>query len=611
VFGAAYLVLVFSIGEVLCVLPFNGGAFGVVRCAVGLFPGYLAGIGEAAYYIGIGSLQVIFLTDVLSEMLFIEPKYDPLLWIAFYATACAINIQYKSAVFFWRFANITGIVCLCLVLIYCFGSLSSLKHSVSRKNELNAHRSFSAFQYFPQAAWFFIGIESLALACNTLSLTREAIAFGAIICFVVLFITNFAVLCITFFLFENSAELASELFPLSEGYISFLGCRHNQVALLAFPSLLASIIGFTFSHGKIICALAESRLLPHVLDKKTPANSPYAGLLAGCFIGYCTCWPVYFFPETMKSALLQFIYITAFTTYGLYCVGYIVLKTRYLRSIVYVYHSPFGLFGAGYVILVFMLGICSLLFLQQHFPWGLVILVGLCLVCSMYYFAVAKAGQRFSEKEQQCVSLASRPMTKIQGKNKATKKVLPTTNKPECRIGAIRHSKMQYSYPESKIELKHAALSCENSLLEKKSLGSQRHAVDIRELLMDKKQCKELRAKAESTFCTESVDFCEQAILYKQAAEEILAEGTLYANLSKMHLHFLQIVSEFILSGSPNEINISGKQKADIIKLQDVKVYSALHPLRMIAVFDEIFAEVETMLRDNNMYSTCEHVHIV
>jgi len=155
VFGAAYLVLVFSIGEVLCVLPFNGGAFGVVRCAVGLFPGYLAGIGEAAYYIGIGSLQVIFLTDVLSEMLFIEPKYDPLLWIAFYATACAINIQYKSAVFFWRFANITGIVCLCLVLIYCFGSLSSLKHSVSRKNELNAHRSFSAFQYFPQAAWFF------------------------------------------------------------------------------------------------------------------------------------------------------------------------------------------------------------------------------------------------------------------------------------------------------------------------------------------------------------------------------------------------------------------------------------------------------------------------
>jgi len=594
IFGTAYIALVCSIGEVLCALPFNGGAFGVVRCTIGLFPGFLAGFGETAYYITLGSLQVDFLTDFLSEVLSIEPKFAPALWIVFYAIGCTINIQHKSPVFFWRFTNAMCILCLFLVLIYCLGSISSLQRSTSDKGESISNYSFSFFQYLPQSAWFFIGIESLPLACNTSSLTRESIAIGSLICIVTLFFTNFAILCITFFLFENSVALTSELFPLNEGYISFLGCTSTQASLLAFPSLLASIIGFTFSHGKMICALSESRLLPNLFAKKTAANCPYAALLAGCFIGYCICWTLHFFPEAMSSALLQFMYLTAFTIYGLYCIGYIVLKTRYLKSIEYTYQSPLGLFGAGYVILVFLLGICSLLFLQGHFPWGLVILAGLCLMASAYYFAVAKAGQRFSEEEQRCVSLASKPKTKIKVKNNKKLRVLPATDQPECGIHPNSQFDMQLSSSEKKLEFKHA-VSGEN----------------IRKVLMDKEQAAELKARAERLFCTESVDFCEQAILYKQATEEILAAGTLFANVGKIHADFLQIVQKFILADSPYEINISGKQKADIVKLQDFKVYSGLHPLRMLAIFDETVAEVEMMLRDNNMYSTCEHVHIV
>jgi len=571
-------------GEILCALPFNGGAFGVVRCTIGLFPGYLVGFVETAYYITLGCFLAVSLSNFLSDVLSIDEKYAPLLWIAFYAISCAINIQHKSPYLFWRFINIMCTVCLCLVLMYFFGSLTILKPSLSRKNELIVARSFSAFQYLPQASWFFVGIESLPLACNTASLTRKTIAVGSVICVVALFLTNFAVLCVTFFIVENPAGLASQQFPLNEGYILVLGLTSPQASFLAFPSLLAGIVGLTFSHGKLICALAESRLLPQFFAKKTAANSPYTATLVGCLIGHCICWSLYFFPETMSSVLMQFVYLAAFMTYGLYSVGYIILKTRYLRSVTYTYRSPVGVFGAAYVILVFVLGIISLVFFQEHFPWGLVILVGLCLVASTYYFAAAKHKQIFSKQEQVGVSLASKPIAKLRLRIKGKITVIPT-DQPE--------RKSEVSEQESK----YVVSISENS----QNVHKSRAETSIFKLLMDKEEARDVRARAESSFCTESVDFCEQAIRYKQVAEQILAQGTLYENIGKIHSNFLRILHQFIIAGSPNEINISGQQRAEILKLQDFKVFSALHPLRMMALFDETTAEVDKMLRHNNI----------
>jgi len=326
VFGLAYLALNLIIGELLCVLPFKGGAFGIVRCTIGLFPGYLAGFGEASYYIAYGSLNNVFLTELISKQLRIDLKYAPLLWIALYVSTCVILTQHKAPAFFWRFTNVLALLCLCLIYIYCFGSLSSLHFAVNGNSDFIATDAFGTFRYFPQAAWFFIGIETLPLACNAAYFTRETIAVGSVICFVTLFLTNFMSLCITFFAFTNPAKLASEFYPLNKGYLSFLDWSCAQASCLAFPSCFGALIAYTFSHGKLICALAESKLLPGVLDKKTAADSPYAALIAGCLLGYCICWPLHFFPQTSNSVLSQFCYLASFTIYGLYSLGYMVLE---------------------------------------------------------------------------------------------------------------------------------------------------------------------------------------------------------------------------------------------------------------------------------------------
>jgi len=604
VFGASYLALVLVIGELLCAFPFKGGAFGFVRCAIGLFPGYLAGCGEATYYIVLGSLNIVFLAQLISEQFSVETKYVPILWIALYAIACGINTHQKSSAFFWRFTDAMAIICLFLVFMYCFGSLSKSQQRVLNKIEFISGNVYNTVKYFPQAAWFFIGIESLALACNTTSLKRETIAVGSVICLVTIFLTNLLGLCITFSLFENPAILASTIYPLNEGYISFLGCTPTQASYLAFPSTFGALITFMFSHGKMICALSESGLLPKFLSKKTTSDCPSVALISGSVIGYCICWPLYFFPQTMGSAVPNFCYLAAFTTYSLYSIGYIVLKKQYLTGIVYSFQNPFGVFGAGYVILIFALGTTSLIFFQGSIPWGLVIYVGVLLVASIYYFAFAKSMQRFSEEEQRCVTFAFTQSRIISVQSKTVSKkiqVLPLNDRAERKDWELQQAAgiklvTQEIQDEKPCARRNSSIPFAFKVV---PLGSQQCVAGIHKLLMEKDRAIELRMKAELKFCVENVDFCQQAILYKQKAEGILSEGTLYANLTTMHSSFIQIAREFICNGSPNEVNISAKLKADILKMQDLRVYSALHPLKMVTMFDEAVAEVERVLRDN------------
>jgi len=605
VFGASYLALVLCIGEIFCALPFNGGAFGIVRSTIGLFPGYLSGFGEAAYYIIFGSTNVVCLATLISEHLSIQPIYSPILWVALYIVSCMINAQNKSSFFFWRFVNGIAIICLGLVLLYFFGTVSNLKHhAVLRGRNFVEVDSFHIFQYFPWTAWFYIGIESLPLAFNKDLLSRETIAFGSLMCLLTLFVINFMVMCLTFFLFENPSILASQRFPLNEGYVSFLGCTTSQASWLAVPSLFGGLVGFTFSHGKLICALSESRLLPLFLEKKTAANCPYAAVVFGCLIGYCICWLMHFFPQTMGNALSQCSFIAAFITYGSYCAAYIVLKRQYLRSIVYTYQSPFGTFGAAFVILVFICGTISLIFFQEAVPWGFVILVGLLFVASVYYFVVVRSKQIFSEEEQRCVSLASGPAVHHQARKKKDNRIFAGGDQaqrdgrlsPVGMICTMRPPKPEPKSDQGILELKHVSSRASSIYYGR---GSRQHVAGIRNMLMDKDRAKELRANAELKFCAENVDFCSKAFLYKQAAEEILSEGTLYANLALLHTRFILIVREYIAVGSPNEINISWKQKADILRAQDFKVFSTLHPLKMATILDEAVVEVEMILRDN------------
>ena len=63
-----------------------------------------------------------------------------------------------------------------------------------------------------------------------------------------------------------------------------------------------------------------------------------------------------------------------------------------------------------------------------------------------------------------------------------------------------------------------------------------------------------------------------------------------------MHQHFVRIVVEFIVGGATSEVNISFRQKQNILEARSFEVFSALDKTKILSIFDEAEKEIEKVL---------------
>ena len=168
--GTSYICLCFCNAEISSALPFAGGAYGLARVSLGMYPGFIVGCLEAAEYIiyvatsAISlSLMVIEVTDASAEML-------PVFCLVFYVTALMIHIP--GGRIFWSLNIVLALLSIGLLLIYIFGSIpfsdfnaNALSPTVSGsdKTEWFVGGFFPFLSTTPLAAWFYVGIESLNL----------------------------------------------------------------------------------------------------------------------------------------------------------------------------------------------------------------------------------------------------------------------------------------------------------------------------------------------------------------------------------------------------------------------------------------------------------------
>jgi amino acid transporter len=402
--GTAYICLILCTSELTSALPFAGGAYGIARCTIGFFPGFLVGCSEALEYITYVSLSTLALGSMICELLGCNSNVEPFIWFLFYASALVIHI--KGGIIFWRFSHILGLISLGVLLLYCFSCLSIVNfnknavYSTNNGEVLYFVDGFKGFMLsFPLSAWFYVGSESLAFACDVVEDARKDIPHGSLASIVTLFITSILVLFICCSSPPGVTTLAKELSPFDFGFAESLHFPKRYALIFVLPATYATAFGFIFSYGKLLQSLALSKLVPSPLATATEfGKTPYVAILFGSGLGFGICTLVHAVPW-IGSQLFNICILSAFLAYISQCIGYVIFKLNFV-SIERKFINPLGIFAAIYAGLVFSLGVIAIIGFQEDHQFALITYLCLCVMLSVYYFTSVKDTQGFSPDEQ-------------------------------------------------------------------------------------------------------------------------------------------------------------------------------------------------------------------
>jgi ethanolamine permease len=221
VVGTAYTFLCCCCSEISSTLPFAGGAYGLARCTLGYYLGYLVGCFEALQYIIYVSSAIISLGSMILPP---SSVYHPLLWLLFYAPALATHIA--GGKIFWHFNFIVASISLLLIVVYCLGSASRANFLLnapyvspnnSYDNPWFVGGLVGFLKFLPTSSSFFLGVQTVNIASDEVQLPKKAIPLGQMACMATLSLSAVCVLLVSVSLPPGARELSLALTPLSSG----------------------------------------------------------------------------------------------------------------------------------------------------------------------------------------------------------------------------------------------------------------------------------------------------------------------------------------------------------------------------------------------------------
>jgi len=403
--GLAYAMLVCCTSEICGALPFAGGAYGLSRCTLGFFPGFLIGCCEALEYIVYVATSVISFGAMIVTAVPSAKGYEPLIWLSFYLSA--LWIYMKGGKVFWMFNRAIGVVSLLILLLYVFGSLSfvDFKANVSAHQLGDFNGSAAFMKALPLAAWFFVGVEALPMTCDQMGAPKTTVPLAQVACVSTLFITGVMVFFVTVSLPPAAVALSADLVPFNNGFTRMFSLTEAAATVLSLPATYATAFGFIWCYGKLIAAMAESRLLLHHLSVKSADGTPMRALAAGSVLSYIFCLLAYFVPA-MGGYLFRVCIISGFMSYTGQCIGYLSLKKNFKGIRSSSFRNPFGIWGAFFSMSVWILALVASLGFSPHGGTEALVFGCVVFVVGMYYRFYAKKRQVFSAKENKVLLVA-------------------------------------------------------------------------------------------------------------------------------------------------------------------------------------------------------------
>ncbi|DBA01892.1 TPA: hypothetical protein N0F65_006040 [Lagenidium giganteum] len=408
VVGLAFIILCCCMSEVSSVLPFAGGSYGIARCTLGFYPAFLIGCCETLEYIAAVATITVNLVKLTITFMPSLNDVQPVLCLFVYMTSLYAHVVGNRV--FWQLNAVVGIFTLIFLVVYCVGALpySSLEAKPIVDGGATFTNGFMGLvQTFPSAAWFFLGVEALNFACDDLEHPKRDIPLAQVPCIMTLFVTGIAVVLVTLSLpFDGLGELQNATVPLNKGFQLMFGTDSNAVTLLSLPSLYGAIFGLMWGYGKLLHAMASSRLLPEVLTRLSRRHGTQSiSLVFGSAVSYLLCLVMFYYPD-ITGDIFSVCLMFAFMSYAGQCIGYVSLRLKYKELRSSKFRSPFGIVGAVYAALVWVLGIISIASFQNNNGKELVIFNSVAVGLTIFYFAYAKNRQILSDQERRVLLIA-------------------------------------------------------------------------------------------------------------------------------------------------------------------------------------------------------------
>lgn len=404
--ASAYITLCCCTSEITGALPFAGGAYGLARCTLGFFPAFLIGCCEVLEYIAYVSSSVLAFVDMVVLAQPALDEYRPLVWALFYMSALAIQVRGDRA--FWLFNLVLALVSLAILLLYCFGALAFVDFAANAADPtLTFVDGFAGFmKVLPLAAWFFVGVEALNLASDQVAQPKQMVPFGQVVCVLFLFVSGIMVFFVTVSLPPGLATLPSELVPFNNCFMRLFTMSHNTATVLSLPATYATAFGFMWCYGKLIAAMATSRLLPPALAKTSYRyGTPVTAVSAGSTLSYSLCLLVYWAPSIGRY-LFSICIVAGFMSYSGQCIGYVMLKLSYRNIKSSQFRSPFGLAGALYSFSVWVLSIVAIAAFQGNGGIEILAFLTILALLSIFYYSYSRKRQTFSAQENRVLLVA-------------------------------------------------------------------------------------------------------------------------------------------------------------------------------------------------------------
>lgn len=365
---------------------------------LGFYPGYLVAYmdcGESIVYVAVATFllgQMITAVSGTSEAL--EPVY----WVVFLVTS--LGIHGSGGLAFWWINRAVTVSSLLIVLMYILGSAKDADfHEYALMDASTATGAwfrggmYEFMRILPLPCWFFVGVESINLACKDMATPKTSVPPGYLACMGTLFATAFALLFTCCAQYPGVDRLKDELNPLNYGFARMFAISFRQATALSLPATYATASGFMFCFGRQLRAMGQSGLASHFLGDTLPGwSTPVYALVGGSCISLATC----FLMQSSEWARM----LCALASYGTQFASFVVLRNKYAATIKREFVSPLGMVGAAYGFAVFSFIFIAICGFQKNFIAMITFVVFLVIV-SVYYVLVAGRRQFFSEEEKE------------------------------------------------------------------------------------------------------------------------------------------------------------------------------------------------------------------
>ncbi|RQM09991.1 hypothetical protein B5M09_009332 [Aphanomyces astaci] len=405
--GTSYVCLVLCLAETVSGLPFSGGAFGLSRCSLGFYGGYVVGCCECLQYIVYTASSVLVLGNMILELMDPLPHLvwfaRPLAWLSIYGVA--LGLQNWGQRCFWQCNVVLAFLSLGILLVYILGSLPHVSYEKYGGGPTHYFKGgMQAFmENFPLSAWFFVGIEALNAVANMVDAPKTIIPSGQTACVITLAATAVGVYFVAICMPPGVDTTEVDLVVIRGGIMASFGAGPYVATALSLPATFATIYGFIFLYSTVLASMAASKLMPTRLGYQHPVHKTHpVAAVAGSAVSFVLCIVGQYW-TTLH--LFNICMVFGFSANMAQLWNYVYMR-RNFNHLTRSFQSPVGLAGAAFSMVVSGLQLVALLVFQPFDGITPSVVAVTLLVLTCVYVYSVRDSQTISRDEHRVLFFA-------------------------------------------------------------------------------------------------------------------------------------------------------------------------------------------------------------